>query len=176
MNHDAVDHVSRMVGPHLKNRLESALRARSQPSTLPSLVGDLMQKTLRRVDEQLISDFLALLPRDPAILPGLDSAHAKAVLNDKSSPNGGFYRTARAFGGTTALLAVVDPTRSHLWVANVGDCVAGTSPPPPARSDVSCCARARPPRAWQVHLYWAVALPPSRAAKAIVECAADKDR
>ena len=34
---------------------------------------------------------------------------------------------APRFGGSTALVTLVDPRRRHLWVANVGDCVAGRS-------------------------------------------------
>lgn len=128
MNHDTVDHVSAVVGPHLKSLLDGALRARPPPAALPALVGDLMRRTLKHVDDGLLTEFLALLPRDPDALARLDPARVRAVLNDKSGRAGGYRRTARAFGGSTALITLVDPTRAHLWVANVGDCVAGEWP------------------------------------------------
>ena len=127
MNHDTADHVSAVVGPSLKKQLDATIRARPAETALPSLVGDAMRRTLQDVDAALIADFLALLPRDAEAVGRLEPARAKAILNDKSSANGGHGRTARAFGGTTALVALVDPGRRQLWVANVGDCVAGTS-------------------------------------------------
>ena len=125
MNHDAVEHVSASVGPQLKRGLDAALRSRPPPSALPALVADVLHRTLQQVEDALVADFLALLPQDPAAVARLDPLRARELLNDKSSPNAGYHRTSRAFGGTTALVALVDAARANLWVANVGDCIAG---------------------------------------------------
>ena len=73
----------------------------------------------------MISEFVALFPGEPEAFSKLNPARASELLNDGHGNSSGFYRTARAFGGTTALVTLVDPTRRHLWVANIGDCVAG---------------------------------------------------
>ncbi|KAH9942305.1 protein serine/threonine phosphatase 2C [Epithele typhae] len=125
MNHDAVDHVSAVVGPLLRRELDAALRAAPSPSCPPNAVADLLRRTLERVDADLISAFTSLFPADPT---HADPSHAHALLNDKGKGPGdgaaGHWRAARAFGGSTALVALVDPTQANLWVANIGDCVA----------------------------------------------------
>ncbi|TFK94610.1 protein serine/threonine phosphatase 2C [Polyporus arcularius HHB13444] len=124
MNHDTADHVSTHFGPYLKSRLDSALRSRPSPSALPKLVSDILKHSLEHIDGAMISEFLALFPREPNALTRLDPARARRLVNEKKGESSGYSKTARAFGGTTALVTLVDPTRSHLWVANVGDCVA----------------------------------------------------
>lgn len=128
MNHDTVDHISTSFGPHLKGQLESAFRSRPPPSALPRLVSDILKQSLEHIDRAMISEFLDLFPRGADELTRLDPARVRHMLNDKNGQSSGYRKTARAFGGTTALVTLVDPTRNHLWVANVGDCVAGRCP------------------------------------------------
>ena len=80
---------------------------------------------MHNIDQTITSDFLALFPRELDAVSKLNPMHVKNLLNDKTRESSGYHKTARAFGGTTALVTLVDPTRSKLWVANVGDCVAG---------------------------------------------------
>ncbi|KAI0371138.1 protein serine/threonine phosphatase 2C [Pilatotrama ljubarskyi] len=125
MNHDTVNHISAALGPYLKDSLAAALRSRPSSSALPSLVSGILKHTLEHLDGILVSDFLNLFPSaEPQKLRSLDSSRIKQVLSDTSEENSGYWRTARAFGGTTALVSLVDPTKDHLWIANVGDCVA----------------------------------------------------
>lgn len=52
----------------------------------------------------------------------------QAIINRNADPQ--FLKKARlCMYGTTALIALVDPDHQNLWVANVGDCQAGPSPP-----------------------------------------------
>ncbi len=129
MNHDTVDHVSAAFGPYLKGSLEAALRSKTPSSSLPTLVSDLLKQSLQHIDDALISDFIALFPSEEAdVLTRIQPAHVESILNEKKGESSGYRKTARAFGGTTALVTLVDPARRHLWVANVGDCVAGRHP------------------------------------------------
>ncbi|RPD63915.1 protein serine/threonine phosphatase 2C [Lentinus tigrinus ALCF2SS1-6] len=124
MNHDTVDYVSTQFGPYLKDQLDSVLRSRPPPSALPKLVSDTLKQSLESIDDTMISDFLALFPREADALTRLDPARARHLVNENGGESSGYRKTARAFGGTTALVTLVNPTRGHLWVANVGDCVA----------------------------------------------------
>ncbi|KAI0356170.1 protein serine/threonine phosphatase 2C [Trametes cingulata] len=125
MNHDTVDHISAALGPYLKDSLAAALRSRPSSSALPSLVSGIVKHALEYLDGRLVSDFLNLFPStEPQKLRALEASRVKQLLRDTSGENSGYRRTARAFGGTTALVSLVDPTKSHLWVGNVGDCVA----------------------------------------------------
>ena len=125
MNHDCVDYVSTAFGPHLRGLLNASLRSRPPPSGLPALISSLLRQALHNIDQTITSDFLALFPRELDAVSKLNPMHVKNLLNDKTRESSGYHKTARAFGGTTALVTLVDPTRSKLWVANVGDCVAG---------------------------------------------------
>ncbi|OSD04020.1 protein serine/threonine phosphatase 2C [Trametes coccinea BRFM310] len=125
MNFDTVDYISAALGPYVKNSLAAALRSRPSPSTLPTLVSGILEQSLTHIDSALVSDFLAIFPSaEPEALRRYDPSRIKQILNDASSEKAGYLKTARAFGGTTALVTLVDPTKSHLWVANVGDCIA----------------------------------------------------
>lgn len=127
MNHDCVDFVSIRFGPYLKGLLEASLRTCSSPSALPSLVSSLLKQALEHIDQTLVSDFVGLFPRELNAIRRVHAIRARDLLNDKGGDNSGYHKTARAFGGSTALVTLVDPRRRHLWVANVGDCVAGRS-------------------------------------------------
>ncbi|TBU29547.1 protein serine/threonine phosphatase 2C [Dichomitus squalens] len=124
MNHDCVDYVSTAFGPHLRGLLDASLRSRPSPSALSALVSNLLRQTLEYVDQTMTSDFLALFPRELDAVSRLNPTHVRNLVNDKTTASSSYHKTARAFGGSTALVTLVDPTRSHLWVANVGDCVA----------------------------------------------------
>ncbi|PIL34209.1 hypothetical protein GSI_03920 [Ganoderma sinense ZZ0214-1] len=124
MNHDCVDFVSTRFGPYLKSLLDASLRTCPSPSALPSLVSGLLRQALLHIDQILVSDFIGLFPRELDALRRVNPTHAKNRVNDKGGENSGYRKTARAFGGSTALVTLVDPRRRHLWVANVGDCVA----------------------------------------------------
>ncbi|KAI0633397.1 protein serine/threonine phosphatase 2C [Trametes polyzona] len=127
MNHHTVDHISAALGPHLRDSLAAALRCRPAESATPALVSGILKQTLEHLDNTLLSDFLSVFPSThPDVLRKLDPSRVKQLLSCSSAEkaNSGYLRAARALGGTTALVALVDPTRSHLWVGNVGDCVA----------------------------------------------------
>ncbi|KAI0645389.1 protein serine/threonine phosphatase 2C [Trametes meyenii] len=126
MNHHTVDHISESLGPYVKASLAAALRPRPpSESTLPALVSDILKRSLEHVDGALVSDFLALFPSaDAGELRKLSPLQIKQLLSDASGAKSGHRTAARAFGGSTALVTLVDPVRRHLWVANVGDCVA----------------------------------------------------
>ncbi|KAH9855204.1 protein serine/threonine phosphatase 2C [Lenzites betulinus] len=127
MNHHTVDHISAALGPYLQDSLAAALRSEHSQSRLSStLVSDTIRSSLAHLDSTLISDFLNVFPSsEPEELRRLEHSRVKQLLSttpaDRTS---GHLKAARAFGGTTALVALVDPTESHLWIANVGDCVA----------------------------------------------------
>lgn len=92
-------------------------------------------------DNAIAGDVLELFPGGIESLPGLTDEEIQAVVNDFAVPGGGGnnngagsgsganYKKARlCLYGTTALVALVDPAHENLWVANLGDCEAGTLP------------------------------------------------
>ena len=47
------------------------------------------------------------------------------IVNDKESGGKVYNATIRCMRGSTAIIALVDPGGSNIWVANLGDCQAG---------------------------------------------------
>ncbi|KAJ8488892.1 hypothetical protein ONZ51_g3251 [Trametes cubensis] len=96
MNYDTVEHISAALGPYVKDSLAAAMRSRPSPTALPAIVSGILKHALAYIDSALVSDFLAIFPStEPEELRKLDPSRIRQLLNE-----------------------------SHLWVANVGDCVA----------------------------------------------------
>lgn len=66
------------------------------------------------------------------LIPGglaLDTVSDKEIqdiINDHDRGGENFYKARLCMYGTTALVALIDPGRENLWVANLGDSQAGT--------------------------------------------------
>lgn len=90
---------------------------------------DVLSKGIMAFDDAIAGDVLELFPGGLASLPSRSDEEIQAVVNDFAGPSAGAnYKKARlCLYGTTALVALVDPAHENLWVANLGDCEAGTS-------------------------------------------------
>ncbi|OBZ68173.1 Protein phosphatase 2C C10F6.17c [Grifola frondosa] len=119
MNHDAVEVVSHKLSPRIKESLESLLRTTPAHSFSPELVSSVLSQAITQLDNLILSEFLELFPGGH-----IDMAHVRQVINDQSGTGEGYRKTASALGGTTALVALTDPAKANIWVANLGDCCA----------------------------------------------------
>jgi pyruvate dehydrogenase phosphatase len=101
------------------------------PSPAPDLICDLLSNGITAFDNAIAGDVLDLFPGGITSLPSRTDDEIQAVVNDFGGPSvGANYQKARlCLYGTTALVALVDPTHENLWVANLGDCEAGTLAP-----------------------------------------------
>jgi len=99
----------------------------------------MLSSRITEFDNAIAGDVLELFPGGIESLPGLTDEEIQAVVNDFAVPGSGSngagtgaganYKKARlCLYGTTALVALVDPAHENLWVANLGDCEAGTCP------------------------------------------------
>jgi len=95
----------------------------------------MLSSRITAFDNAIAGDVLELFPGGVESLPDLTDEEIQAVVNDFPIPGGGSngagagvnYKKARlCLYGTTALVALVDPAHENLWVANLGDCEAGT--------------------------------------------------
>lgn len=78
-------------------------------------------------DDAIANDVLDLFGG----LKGLDNfsdAEIRNIINDQHSGGANWKKARLCMYGTTALVALVDPDHTNLWVANLGDCQAGTYP------------------------------------------------
>jgi pyruvate dehydrogenase phosphatase len=85
-------------------------------------VATLLETAIAAFDEAIARDVLRMLPGGLAGLARMPDGDISRIINDGGD---NLRKTRLAMYGTTALIALVDPSREHLWLANLGDCQAG---------------------------------------------------
>jgi pyruvate dehydrogenase phosphatase len=104
----------------------SAAVANASKKDIPAI----LRRTIMSFDEKIASDIVTLFPED--VLPHLSIDEIAKITNDRDPKTGVGKNNQiilRGMRGTTALIVLVDKERENLWVANLGDCQAGTDPP-----------------------------------------------
>ena len=121
----------------MKEFLQKVITGPASPVPGADLVRELFSNAITAFDNAIAGDVLELFPGGIEPLPGRTDEEIQEVLNDFGDGRGigANYQKARlCLYGTTALVALVDPAHENLWVANLGDCEAGTrshvAPPP----------------------------------------------
>ncbi|KAG2340530.1 protein serine/threonine phosphatase 2C [Suillus weaverae] len=97
-------------------------------------VSDVLTRAIHDVDEAIKRDFLEIFPEEVDEIATMSDATVKARVNDQSSGGLNHRKALRCLRGSTILLALVDPTKKHLWVLNLGDGVAVLGSRPDASS------------------------------------------
>lgn len=108
----------------IRDALERAFKASNPPSV--DAVSTLLRDTISGLDQSLTDALLALFPNVDAI-NALSDAQIQERIRDKDRGGAAAAAVARCMQGTTALVALTDPQCGNLWVASLGDCVAGKS-------------------------------------------------
>ncbi|KAG1764525.1 phosphatase 2C-like domain-containing protein [Suillus occidentalis] len=118
-------HGGHETADYLVAELPSLLIAGLLP-TVANLEGvpDVLTRAIYDVDEAIKRDFLDIFPEEVDEIATMSDATVKARVNDQSSGGLNYRKVLRCLRGSTILLALVDPTKKHLWVLNLGDGVA----------------------------------------------------
>jgi pyruvate dehydrogenase phosphatase len=117
-------------GPEIADYLVTELPSFIKAGLLPTIanldgVSDALSRAIYVMDEAIKRDFLEIFPEEVDEIATMSDATVKARVNDQSSGGLNYQKTLRCLRGSTILLALVDPTKKHLWVLNLGDGVAG---------------------------------------------------
>lgn len=86
-------------------------------------ISDVMVNAISSLDNAIAHDLLEIFP-DPQALDSLSDAAIKDIINDSDRGGQNINKVLHCMRGTTVLVSLVDPTRTHLWVASLGDCQA----------------------------------------------------
>jgi hypothetical protein len=88
----------------------------------PSMIEEILVKCISDIDDRIKADVVNLFPGGLKQISELSDDEIKSIIND---PETGFscVQILRARTGTTALITLVDPSRS-LHIASLGDCEA----------------------------------------------------
>ncbi|KAG2048158.1 protein serine/threonine phosphatase 2C [Suillus hirtellus] len=84
-------------------------------------VSDVLTKAIFDVDEAIKRDFLEIFSEEVDEIATMSDATIKARVDDQSSGGLNHQKALRCLRGSTILLTLVDPTKKHLWVLNLGD-------------------------------------------------------
>lgn len=91
-------------------------------------ISGLLRDCIAGFDQSLTDALLALFP-DVGAIERLTDEEIQERIRDTGTGGDGRAEAAaavaRCMRGTTALVALTDPRRANLWVASLGDCVAG---------------------------------------------------
>lgn len=128
-----MEHAARHLPIIVQEVLHKLIPTPDAPLPAPDIVGDMLSHRITAFDNAIAGDVLELFPGGIDSLPGRTDEEIQAVLNDFVGSGGNNYGTGVNYQrarlclyGTTALVALVDPAHENLWVANLGDCEAGT--------------------------------------------------
>ncbi|KAF8471622.1 protein serine/threonine phosphatase 2C [Russula ochroleuca] len=134
-----VEHAAHHLPIIVQEVLDKLVPTPDAPLPAPDIVSDMLASRITAFDNAIAGDVLELFPGGIDLLPTRTDEEIQAVVNDFASLSGSSNGTAGAnykkarlcLYGTTALVALVDPTHENLWVANLGDCEAVLVTPDP---------------------------------------------
>lgn len=119
--HDTVNLVSKRLSSMIRMSLQALLS--SSRDTLPSfeLVSEALANAVRHLDDSIRSDLFNFLPCDR--LRQLNPGQLREYIQRHESE----WETisARCTQGATVIFSLLDPSKRHLWIVNLGDSQAG---------------------------------------------------
>ncbi|KAF4578384.1 hypothetical protein EYR36_000191 [Pleurotus pulmonarius] len=116
-----VEHVSHHLPIIVSEFLTGAFQPGEPQTSTPEFISNLFTRSIEAFDEAIAQDVLGLFGGSIEYLANYTDADIRRIINDHG-PN---YRKARlCMYGTTALVSLVDPEHTSLWVAQLGDCQA----------------------------------------------------
>ncbi|KAL5528158.1 hypothetical protein ACEPAF_7294 [Sanghuangporus sanghuang] len=118
-SHGTVDYVVEHLPARVRSTLHGTL-ARGPASS--ATISHILSEAIIEVDHALMRDFQHLFPGGRDELARLSDNQIDAMTKTKT----GTYSQSvlRCMEGSTALLTLMDPSGTHIWIANLGDCRA----------------------------------------------------
>lgn len=115
------------VAHHLPIIVEEFLATTDQSQLSdPSFISSLFTRSILAFDKAIAGDVLDLFGGSVESLSNYTDAEIRSIINDQHKGGHNFRKARLNMYGTTALVTLVDAKHENLWVANVGDCQAGT--------------------------------------------------
>ncbi|KAG6853369.1 hypothetical protein C0991_004928 [Blastosporella zonata] len=119
--HETVDYTLNALPAFVQGGLEKLIN--SEKTLSVDDVSQLLVDAISSVDDKITKDVLELFP-DVTSFTDLSDDAIRAIINDKDLGGKNATVIARCMRGTTVLVSLLDPGRSNLWVASLGDCQA----------------------------------------------------
>jgi len=116
--HETVDYVASVLPDTIQNALAKVILYNHAPDA--STISNVLTSTIASFDEDIGRALLALFP-DPEALAKLSDKEIREIINDGGSNS---TTVLRCMLGSTVLISLVNPSRTSLWTASLGDCAA----------------------------------------------------
>lgn len=105
----------------MKAALQTTLARESASS---DTISSLLSGSIVGIDNVITREFLDMFPEGRDTFAQLSDREIDQILkHEEASANS--MNSLRCLSGSTALLTLLDPSGTQLWVANLGDCRAG---------------------------------------------------
>ncbi|KAF8162798.1 phosphatase 2C-like domain-containing protein [Crassisporium funariophilum] len=119
-----VEHVAHHLPIIVRDFLREANEATHAGKYTAESISDLFTKAIIAFDDAIAHDVLDLFGGSVDKLDNYTDAEIRQTINDQHEGGKNWRKARLCMYGTTALVALVDPDRKDLWVANLGDCQA----------------------------------------------------
>jgi pyruvate dehydrogenase phosphatase len=122
--HELVDHAVDVLPSKIKANLSSFLDTQHETKAAisPDHISEILREDIAAFDHSVANDITSLFPGGVEQISALSDNEIRRIINDDQENS---RKIVLGMRGTTALLALVNPTRSRLWVASLGDSQAG---------------------------------------------------
>ena len=117
--HETVNYVSSSLPNTIQNALANVILHDHTPDA--AAISNVLTSTIASFDEEIGRALLTLFP-DPEALAKLSDEEIRSIINDGGSNS---TTVLRCMLGSTVLISLVNPSRTSLWTASLGDCAAG---------------------------------------------------
>jgi pyruvate dehydrogenase phosphatase len=148
-----VDHAVEVLPSKIKANVSSFLETQHETKAAisPDHISEILRKDIAAFDHSVANDITSLFPGGVEQISALSDNAIRRIINDDGENS---RKIVLGMRGTTALLALVNPTQSHLWVASLGDSQAGINTsslfptPSELRLSLTVLGEKRPSGAW----------------------------
>jgi pyruvate dehydrogenase phosphatase len=121
------EETAQLAAEFLPMALKDAFRAVVKKGRDPekSIISATLQQTISDFDDYIKTQFLELFPGGVRQVSKMSGSEIREYINDHNKGGVRYAKAIRCMRGTTAVIAILSPKRKHLWVANIGDSMAG---------------------------------------------------
>lgn len=110
---------------HLPPRVKEALQTTLARGIVSSeTISNLLSDSIVGIDNVITREFLGMFPDGRDAFARLSEREIESILEHEEA-TAKSLKSLRCLSGSTALLTLLNPSRTQLWVANLGDCRAG---------------------------------------------------
>ncbi|KAI5124089.1 hypothetical protein M0805_000904 [Coniferiporia weirii] len=120
LGYELSEYARQAMSGFIHQALSAALSGDSV-TVAPQAISAALKEGIEAFDKSLYDNLMSRLPTNFA---EMSEEELKGIINDQESGGKVHQAIIRGIQGSTVIIALVDPARENVWVANLGDCQA----------------------------------------------------